>query len=510
MESMNLPAAPVMAAHPPKKRGVKKVVFGMVAVGVAAACVVAVALPKESAETVSTYKESKVTRGDITAGISETGTISIDYETVKYSISQTTKENLNLTVNVEEVYVKSGQTVQAGDPLIRISTDDLQQQLANAQLTLKQAQASLKQAQLDQTVKKLEAESTYQTNQNLTDTAGLQYDLTLKELENNMTVLEEDIANYQKQIKILRGWMNVSSTYTEYYEDHWMDYTGSLNLEELSYPGDESKVLNEIKSFQTKTETAQNELEEAKLNLETSKKQAELDLSADQFTADNADTLYDVALAQIENSLATAELKVESANVDINQFTQYLTGDGVITSPISGTIMTLGFSAGDEISSSSPIAVISNPAEAYISVSIVQEDVTALELGQQAQITLDAFPDQTFTGLLDSMSVQPSRSGGSTVSYTVDTRFDTPDAKFFEGMTGDVTFITTQLKDVLIVSNRAITNTDGVQTVKVKLEDGTNEDREITTGFSDGRNVEVLSGLAEGDTVLIESQVQAT
>ena len=510
MESMNLPAVPAAAAQPAKKRGIKKIVFGMVAVGVSAACIVAFALPGEEAQTVSTYKESKVTRGDITAGISETGTISIDYETVKYSISQTTKENLNLTVNVEEVYVKSGQKVSAGDPLIRISTADLQQQLATAQLSLKQAQASLKQAELDQTLKKLDAETTYQENLNLADSAGLQYDLTLKQLENDIATYGDDIADYQKQIKILRGWMGVSTIYTEYYEDHQYEYTGSLKLDELSYPSDEAKILSEIKNLQNKIETTQNSLDEAKLNLETNKKQAELSLSSDQYTADNADTIYQVELAQIENNLTTAQLKVESAQVDINQFSQYLAGDGIITSPISGTIMSLGFSAGDEISSSTPIAVISNPAEAYISVSIVQEDVTSLELGQVAQITLDAFPDQTFSGLLDSMSVQPSRSGGSTVSYTVDTRFDAPDEKFFEGMTGDVTFITTQLKDVLIVSNRAITNTDGVQTVKVKLEDGTSEDRVITTGFSDGRNVEVLSGLSEGDTVLIESQVQAT
>ena len=513
-EGSEAPAAQVLPTLPvdapaPKRKG-KKLIFCMLAVGCAAACIVAFALPKSEGETVSTYKESKVTRGDITAGISETGTISIDYQTVKYNISQTTKENLNLTVNVEEVFVKAGQKVSEGDPLIRISTEDLREQLSTAQLTLKQAQASLEQARLDQTLKTLDAEATYQENQALSETAALQYDLTLKQLENDIATYEDDILDIQKQIKILKGFLGVSSSTMEYYNEHYNEYNGSLNLDELGNASDEPKVLKEISSLNTKLETARNALEEAKLSLETKKKQAELTLSSEQFTSDNADTIYEVTLAQIENSLTTAQLKVESAQNDISQFSQYLADDGIITSPLSGTIMTLGYSAGDEISSNTAIAIISNPLEAYISVSIVQEDITSLELEQAAQITLDAFPDQIFTGKLDSMSVQPSRTGGSTVSYTVNSLFDAPSEKFFEGMTGDVTFITTQLKDVLIVTNRAIVNTDGVQTVKVMLEDGAIEEREITTGFSDGRNVEVLSGLQEGDTVLIESQVAAS
>ncbi len=487
----------------PKRRRKRGIIFGIIALVLVIACVVVFLFQKETQSTISTYKESRVTRGDITAGISETGTVSIDYETVKYEISNSRMDDLGLSVSVQEVYVKSGQKVEAGDPLILISTTDLQEQLDNAQLNLRQAQASLTQAQLDQTLKKLDAESNYETNKILAESAEQTYENTLKSLEHSITQYENEVLDLNKQIKYIKSYCYGAGggEYSSKHENP-TKYTDE-QLDEMS----ETAIKNVLEGLNDDLDVAETALEKAQLELETKQAQAKNQLDADTFTSENAKTLYEVELSQIENSLSSAELKVESAQNDVEQFSEYLANNGVITSPISGTIMTLGYSAGDELSSNNPIAIISNPAEAYISVSIVQEDITTLELGQKASITLDAFPDDVFTGALDSMSVQPSRSGGSTVSYTVDSRFDSPSDKFFEGMTGTVTFITNQLRDVLMVTNRAITNNNGVQTVKVKRDDGTIEEREITTGFSDGRNVEVTSGLEEGEVVLIESQV---
>ncbi|MCD7836030.1 MAG: efflux RND transporter periplasmic adaptor subunit, partial [Lachnospiraceae bacterium] len=61
--------------------------------------------------------------------------------------------------------------------------------------------------------------------------------------------------------------------------------------------------------------------------------------------------------------------------------------------------------------------------------------------------------------------------------------------------------------DVLYVSKRAVVTDDDKTYVLVKNEDGSIEKRTITTGFSDGVNIEVVEGLSEGETVLIESKV---
>jgi HlyD family secretion protein len=63
------------------------------------------------------------------------------------------------------------------------------------------------------------------------------------------------------------------------------------------------------------------------------------------------------------------------------------------------------------------------------------------------------------------------------------------------------------VEDVLYVSNKAITTEGTKSYVTLQKEDGTTQKTMVTTGFSDGHNVEIKSGLEEGDTVLIESQV---
>ena len=72
-----------------------------------------------------------------------------------------------------------------------------------------------------------------------------------------------------------------------------------------------------------------------------------------------------------------------------------------------------------------------------------------------------------------------------------------------EGMTCSVKFIQKRVENVLTLANKAITLTDGKQTVIVQMADGSHEEREIKTGFSYGRTSEVTSGLSAGEIVVV-------
>lgn len=77
----------------------------------------------------------------------------------------------------------------------------------------------------------------------------------------------------------------------------------------------------------------------------------------------------------------------------------------------------------------------------------------------------------------------------------------------YQGMTGDVTFITRETKQVCYVSNRAIFREGTRSYVKCRDENDKIVEKDVVTGFSDGVNVEILEGLSQGDVVLIESKV---
>ena len=93
--------------------------------------------------------------------------------------------------------------------------------------------------------------------------------------------------------------------------------------------------------------------------------------------------------------------------------------------------------------------------------------------------------------------------GTEGVTYTVKIAFDEPQEELLQGMTCSVRFIQKRVENVLTLANKAITLTDGKQTVTVQMPDGSHEEREIKTGFSDGRTSEVISGLSAGEIVVV-------
>ena len=95
------------------------------------------------------------------------------------------------------------------------------------------------------------------------------------------------------------------------------------------------------------------------------------------------------------------------------------------------------------------------------------------------------------------------KDGGDGVSYEVIISLDEDDPELLEGMTCNVKFILKKVENVLTLANKAITLREGKQYVTVKLPDGSHEEREIKTGFSDGRISEVTDGLSDGDIVVV-------
>lgn len=113
-----------------------------------------------------------------------------------------------------------------------------------------------------------------------------------------------------------------------------------------------------------------------------------------------------------------------------------------------------------------------------------------------------ANPDEALAGNVQKKSLLPT-DGTSGVTYQVTVAFDENHPELLTGMTCNVKFILKKVENVLTLANKAITLRDGKQVVTVKLPDGSHEEREIKTGFSDGRISEITSGLSEGDTVVV-------
>lgn len=507
----------------------------IVIAGVAAVIAIVVFGGKRSAQQNQTqYKETTVARGDITVGITETGTAALETTSITY----------DFTADVETINVKAGQRVNKGDVLATLSTDSLQTELDKAKLELEKNKLTLSQAQVDQKVQKVASDYTYKSNQALEAAAPQQYTATVDTLNNDLASAKESMSEAESKISEYNDYFDdLSSTYdltalhdkvvttqkaeTDAKAAYDLDtsnaekkaayeaaktahndavkvYTDAYNLYIASY----DDIASKLKDAQNQYDTAKLKYEKliASITLDTLTAESKKEQSLT--TSENAKLLYEIEVAKTNNEIASQKLTIKTLELQIEELKKKLENT-TVTAPCSGLIMSVGYAPGDTITKNTALFILSNSDNVYATVSVAQEDINSITIGDSAQVSLDAFEGTTFEGTVDSVATSPARTASSTVSYTVTVKLSGDTSKIYEGMTGDVTFISKQKKNVLYIPNRAINMENDKQYVKTRDASGNIQAVEVTTGFSDGTSAEITSGLSEGDVVLIEGKVTA-
>lgn len=220
---------------------------------------------------------------------------------------------------------------------------------------------------------------------------------------------------------------------------------------------------------------------------------------------------------QIENariSLQSAELSLQSAKDQLESYT--------ITSPISGTIVEKNYKAGDNVDASAGVgslAVIYDLSTLTFEMDINELDINKLSVGQEVSITCAALEGETFTGTVERINISGVSIGSST-SYPVTVRIDSA-GSLLPGMNVSAQIVAQQVKDVLTVPIEAVERGQGVPQVTVAPPEALNEDatlvvdpskletRAVELGRSDEENIEILSGLSEGEVVVYMNQASS-
>lgn len=145
----------------------------------------------------------------------------------------------------------------------------------------------------------------------------------------------------------------------------------------------------------------------------------------------------------------------------------------------------------------------------YVAANVLELDMANISTGQEVEVKFEARPGKTYTGRVTEIENLPVNDPGGIVAYKVTARLSDPDDSIRSGMTAIVSFIIEQKKDVLIIPNQAVKRVEGAQVVDKVNPDGSIANWKIKTGFTDGRNVEVLEGLNPGDKIIISSSTSA-
>jgi macrolide-specific efflux system membrane fusion protein len=202
------------------------------------------------------------------------------------------------------------------------------------------------------------------------------------------------------------------------------------------------------------------------------------------------------AVADAKDDMADAELVAPFDGLVTSE--SYSVGDAVGSGSTGGGAST-GASSGTSTTSTSGITVVGEDSWT-VSVSLSADEVDLIATGDQVTFTADDVDE--FYGIVTDISQLPSTSSGSATYPVTLTVTGTPDG-LFEGVSVTADIIYLRKTDVLTVPTNAITTTDGVSTVTVVADDGSEETRTVTLGDSSGELTEITDGLSEGENVKV-------
>jgi hypothetical protein len=136
----------------------------------------------------------------------------------------------------------------------------------------------------------------------------------------------------------------------------------------------------------------------------------------------------------------------------------------------------------------------------YVESSISEDDVELVKVGQKATMTPTALPDAAFEGEAYYVSNIGDTDNNGIVTYKVYIKYSSDDIRLRTAMNIDISFISKQAKNILIAPVKAVFAYEN--TPHVQLKDGTYV--QVMTGLSDGKQTEIISGVKEGDVIMIK------
>src|SRR6185295_15504350 len=212
--------------------------------------------------------------------------------------------------------------------------------------------------------------------------------------------------------------------------------------------------------FQARVEQARDNLISAKANLERSKALVEdtrqkyaraKELAAEQLLPasdlDTARSNQDAAVAQVKAS----EAAVSQAVAGLNQ-AQVDSNHTVIASPIDGVVIARNVDVGQTVAASlqAPVlfVIAQDMRQLQVNASIDEADVGRVKEGQQADFRVDAYPDQSFTGRVQQVRLQPT-TVSNVVTYNAIIAVENPGQRLMPGMTATISSVVRRAEGVL-------------------------------------------------------------
>ena len=377
--------------------------------------------------------------------------------------------------------VTEGTEVKQGDIVAELDTTTLKDQLLQAQISLEQAQDQNSQ----------QGSSQQYAVQRAQDNLRLQQ-ITLERLQRSAQVVNP-VQKDQAQKQLERARLNLQRAQAEYDKVSWRNDVGStpqamaLQQATLDY---------QIAEDSFKLQSA------GDLDLQIAAQQVQVHLA--QLALQQVQEQVDPSL---QRNLAKAKLQVDALQRQID--------DRRLRAPYAGRVVAVGLNSaglqqaavkrpkvGDTIAGFTPLIVLAKPSELEVNIPAEREHATELTIGQVVSITHSAVSSQPFTGQVIAIPVQTLSTGDKPAQpQTVRIALPQNAPKMSIGDYVNVEVVNKVHPDTVFLPPAAVRTYMGRSFV-VMQEGGKERSVDVTLGLSNERQVEILSGLRQGDVVV--------
>jgi len=404
---------------------------------------------------------------------------------------------------VVEVLVRTGSAVRAGDVLVRLDDTDAHRALANVELSVKQSEVSLASVQL--TLDKLLEWEADESSVELAEANLAAAQMAYQKARTNSFLAGDQITSSEVNLaQAQRSLEDAQEAYDSAYD-----------------PGRDWELGDRWRSAQLEAEreATADALVRARDSLSVA--QAAYNLAVAGVSDSGVSSAWSqVVSAQIsleneteppdEDDIESARLQVEQAQVSLEQAQLSLTSaqrdlaDTELIASVSGTVAEMDLQLGQIVNKGQTGVVLADLETLEVRIGLDESDIAQVVVGQPAVVTIDAFDDMELSGVIDHVA-PTAQSQSGVVLYVVTVVLDATEIPVRVGMTADVEVITTSAQGALIIPLKAVQSVDGKSYADRRSTGAGFTQVQIELGVVTDTRVEVLSGLAEGDVVLIAS-----
>ncbi len=174
-----------------------------------------------------------------------------------------------------------------------------------------------------------------------------------------------------------------------------------------------------------------------------------------------------------------------------------------LVAPLDGEIIARKIEPGQTVTASDALYVLSD--RLIIGAQVDETDIGRIAAGQAVDLTLDAYPQNVFSGRVDEIAYE-AKTVNNVTTYTVEILPLAAPVYLRSGMTANLKILTTAVRDALLLPADAVHKEKDLSFVWQPDPAGKGRPRSVpvSAGLSDGKQTEILSGLEEGETVLVK------